>query len=277
VDDELALTEVAGGVLAWLPPDARTGVANAGVIVDDDGVTVVDTLMVRSQWAPFAAAVAELGPVRRVVLTHPHVEHVGGTKAFPAAAVYGTRFTSEMLDLPMPTDAYQRFMPEFADEFEDLAEVGTRAATHVIAGAASLTPRVEVLPAPGHTPGDAIVLVADADVCFAGGLCSFGVTPQLWQADPSAWVDVLDVVVDLADVIVPGFGPVGGEPEVRDLQGYLRACIDAARTHTKVAPGPWDRWRERDLDAINVERAVLLAEGRDEMPPTMARTIDGDD
>jgi len=276
VDGTLELTPLGDGVYAWLPPDARTGVANAGVVVDDDGVTVVDTLMVRSQWAPFAAAVAELGPVRRVVLTHPHVEHVGGTKAFPAAAVYGTGFTSRMLDLPMPIEAYRRFMPEFADEFDDLAEVGTRAVTHVVSGAATLTPRVEVLPAPGHTPGDAVVLVADTDVCFAGGLCSFGVTPQLWQSDPAAWIDVLDVVVDLADVVVPGFGPVGSATAVRDLQAYLRACIAAAGDTTTIGPGPWDAWRERELDGINLERVSLLAAGRDEMPPTMARMI-GDD
>ena len=273
MDGTLELTPLGDGVYAWLPPDARTGVANAGVVVDDDGVTVVDTLMVRSQWAPFAAAVAELGPVRRVVLTHPHVEHVGGTKAFPAAAVYGTGFTSRMLDLPMPIEAYRRFMPEFADEFDDLAEVGTRAVTHVVSGAATLTPRVEVLPAPGHTPGDAVVLVADTDVCFAGGLCSFGVTPQLWQSDPAAWIDVLDVVVDLADVIVPGHGPVGGEAELRDLQGYLRASVAANGDVAAIAPGPWDTWIDRDRDAINVERAALLARGEDALPPSMLKAI----
>ena len=31
--------------------------SNAGVVVDDDGVTVIDTLMVRSQWEPFVEAV----------------------------------------------------------------------------------------------------------------------------------------------------------------------------------------------------------------------------
>ena len=41
----------------WLQPGGESGVANAGVVVDDDGITVIDTLMVRSQWEPFAAAV----------------------------------------------------------------------------------------------------------------------------------------------------------------------------------------------------------------------------
>jgi len=271
---DVTLTELGDGVYAWLLPGGETGVANAGVVVDDDGVTVIDTLMVRSQWEPFAAAVTALGlPVRRAILTHAHIDHVGGTKAFPNAAVYGTPVTSDALDQAMPIDGYKQFMPAFNEEFDDLAELGTRAVTHLVEGAALLTPRIEVLPASGHTAGDLLVLVADTDVCFAGDLCFFGVTPLAFQGDPAAWADMLDVVVELADVIVPGHGPVGGEAEVRDLQGYLRACVAANGDAAKIAPGPWDRWIDRDRDAINVERAALLARGDDALPPSMLKAI----
>lgn len=269
-----ALTEIGDGVFAWLQPGGRTGRANAGVVLDDDGITVVDTLMVRSQWEPFAAAVVELElPVRRTVLTHAHIDQVGGTKAFPAAAVYGSDATSDALDQPMPIDGYRHFMPGFAEEFDDLAELGTRPVTHLVEGAAQLTPRVELLPASGHTAGDLLVLVADCDVCFAGDLCSFGVTPLGFQADLAAWADVLDVVVELADVIVPGHGPIGGESEVRDLQGYLRACVAAAGDVRAIGSGPWDSWLEREHDAINVERAAMLAAGDESMPPSMLKAI----
>jgi glyoxylase-like metal-dependent hydrolase (beta-lactamase superfamily II) len=97
------LHELADGVWVWLQPGGESGVSNAGVIADDDGLTIVDTLMVRSQWEPFAAAVAKLGrPVRRIVLTHAHVDHVGGTKAFPMASVLGSPQTSQLLDGEMP-------------------------------------------------------------------------------------------------------------------------------------------------------------------------------
>lgn len=268
------LHELADGVFVWLLAGGETGVANAGVIVEDDGLTIVDTLMVRSQWEPFAAAVGELGlPVRRCVLTHAHIDHVGGTRAFPAAAVYATPATSWALDQPMPIDAYKVFMSAFAEEFDDLAEFGTRPVTHEVEGAASLTPRVELLTAAGHTAGDLMVLVEDVDVCFAGDLCFFGVTPLAFQGDPAAWADTLDVLSELADVIVPGHGPVGGAAEVRDLQAYLRACVAAEGDPTRIGPGPWDAWIDRERDAINVERAALLAAGRDEMPQSMLKAI----
>jgi cyclase len=265
---------VGDGVYAWLQPGGETGVSNAGVIVDDDGLTVVDTLMVRSQWEPFAAAVATLGlPVRRVVLTHAHIDHVGGTTAFRNAAVYASRYTSDVLDQDMSIEAYKAFMPAFTDEFDDLAEQGTRAVTHLVDDAATLTPRVEVLPASGHTPGDLLVLVEDADVCFAGDLCFFGVTPLAFQGDPATWVEMLDAIAELAATIVPGHGPLGDEHDVRELQGYLRACVDARGDVGVIAPGPWDRWLERDRDVINVEKAAMLAAGDEGMPPSMLKAI----
>jgi cyclase len=270
------LHELANGVFVWLQPGGESGVSNAGAIVDDDGITIVDTLMVRSQWEPFAAAVAKLGvPVRRQLLTHAHIDHVGGTRAFPMSGVYASPQTSTLLEGEMPLDAYKAFMPAFDAEFDELAEIGTRQVTHLVTDAAQLTPRIEVLPAAGHTEGDLMALIADVDVLFAGDLCFFGVTPLAFQGDPSTWADVLDAVADLAELIVPGHGPVGGEQEVRQLQQYLRCCVDVALGDTPgIPPGPWDTWPERDpRDAINVERAEMLARGENRLPPAMLRAM----
>ncbi len=266
-----ALHEIADGVFVWLQAGGASGVSNAGVVVEGDGITVIDTLMVRSQWEPFARAVHSLGvPIRRVVLTHAHIDHVGGTKAFGQAAVYGSEQTSMLLDTTeMPIAAYKSFMSAFADEFDDLAETGCRTVTHVVADAAQLTDRIELLPAAGHTSGDVMVLIDDVSVLFAGDLCFFGVTPLAFQGDPALWADTLDTLGDLADTIVPGHGPIGDAGDCAVAAQYLRHCVAGS-----VPPGPWDAWGERaERDAINIERAALLREGRDEMPPAMLRAI----
>ena len=266
----LTLHEIAEGVWVWLQPGGESGVSNAGVIADDDGLTIVDTLMVRSQWTPFAAAVAALKQtVKRVLLTHAHIDHVGGTSAFRNAMVLGSPTTSELLDQTMPVDAYKAFMPAFTEGFDELAVLGTRPVSHIVDEPAQLTSRIEVLPARGHTDGDLMVLVADADVLFAGDLCFFGVTPLAFQGDPRAWADVLTVVGDLAETIVPGHGPIGSEAEVLELRDYLLHCVRG-----EIPPGPWDGWIERaERDPINIEKAAMLRLGDDGMPPSMLKAI----
>ncbi len=264
-----SLEELADGVYVWLQLPGETGVSNAGVVVDWDGLTVIDTLMVRSQWEPFAAAIKELDrPVKRVLLTHAHIDHVGGTTAFRNAMVLGSPATSALLDQPMPLEAYKTYMSAFAEEFDDLEITGTRPVSHIVDGAAQLTNRIELLPATGHTAGDVMALVADVDLLFAGDLCFFGVAPLAFQGDPKTWADVLDAVAELADVIVPGHGPVGTAAEVRELQAYLRHCVEGT-----IPPGPWDTWFERDRDAVNIEKAAMLRAGDDSIPPTMLKQI----
>ncbi len=70
-------------------------------------------------------------------------------------------------------------------------------------------------------------------------------------------------------MIVPGHGPVGGASEVRDLQAYLRHCVEGT-----IPPGPWDQWSERaERDPINIEKAAMLRAGDDGMPPSMLTAI----
>jgi glyoxylase-like metal-dependent hydrolase (beta-lactamase superfamily II) len=113
------------------------------------------------------------------------------------------------------------------------------------------------------------VVVPGAELLFAGAMCSFGVTPLCFQGDPAAWADALDALVDLAPIIVPGHGPIGGEEELRELQAYLRACVAAAGDLDALPDGPWDEWPGREHDAVNVERAAMLARGDDGIPPTL--------
>src|SRR5690606_41909837 len=73
----VALELLDAGVMAWLQHPPRRGRPNAGVVVDPDGATVVDTLMTPSQYEPVGAARDDLRlRGRRGVLTGSSVEPV---------------------------------------------------------------------------------------------------------------------------------------------------------------------------------------------------------
>ncbi|CAN5787095.1 hypothetical protein BH24ACT3_BH24ACT3_12010 [soil metagenome] len=266
------LEPLAQGVYAGIQAQPGLGRANAGVIVDHDGITVVDTLMVPSQSGPFAAAVGALGHrVRRIVLTASQIEFVGGTLSFPMAAVYGTPETSALLDQPSRPDVYRRLAPACAEEFDD--EMVTRPVTHIVAEAAELTPAAALVPLGGQSAENLVVLLPESDIAFGGALCSFGVTPLAFAGDPLVWAETLDAVAELAGTIVPGHGPVGGQAEVREQQAYLRACVAAGGDPSGIPPGPWDAWPGREWDPVNVERAAMLARGDASIPPSMLRAV----
>jgi hypothetical protein len=86
-----------------------------------------------------------------------------------------------------------------------------------------------------------------------------------------AWADTLGELSELATTVVPGLGPVGDADDVVALQAYLYACAEADGDPAALPPGPWDRWRDRHLDEVNVERAAMLARGDTAVPPSMLR------
>src|SRR2546423_1354104 len=168
---------------------------------------------------------ASRAPAARTSSAWPFDRFHPTTESPPASGRRARAATSGLLDQPLMIDGYKAFMPAFADEFDDLAEVGTRPVTHEVVDGAPIGTRLELIPAAGHTPGDLMVLVDDS-ILFAGDVCFFGVTPLAFQGDPAAWVEVLGLVPDLASTIVPGHGPMGGLPEVGALRHHLAAGVD---------------------------------------------------
>ncbi len=229
------LEPLSPGVFVWRGTDGagRAG-PNAGVIVEDDGITLVDTVC-----APSAARALNEQlkgfrvPVRRVVYTSSHVDAVGGSSVFWMAARYGRPQTSALLDQPVPIDAYRRLVPAYADEFDD--EFRTRPVSHTIVSAAWLTEKVCVVPTTGAQAENLVVLVPSAGVLFAGAMATFGATPNAYDGDPEAWADALGELGEQAPVIVPGVGPVGDAASMLVLAGLP---VRRGRRRRRSPPDP---------------------------------------
>jgi glyoxylase-like metal-dependent hydrolase (beta-lactamase superfamily II) len=269
-DAEATLVELAPDTFAWIADDARHGHTNAGVRIDDDGLTVVDCLLTPDRAEALVAALEPFErPIRRVVYTTSHIEFVGGSSKLWMAARYGRAQTSALLDQPPNLHVYRTLYPTESVAFDE--EFATRPVSHTVNEAAWLTVSVCAVPVGGQQRENLVAVVPDADVLFAGAMAAFGVTPNCFDGDPLAWADSLGDLGELATRIVPGIGPVGGSDELVAFQAYLYACVEAEGATDALPPGPWDHWSDRHLDEVNVERAAMLARGDDGVPPSMLR------
>ena len=126
-----------------------------------------------------------------------------------------------------------------------------------------------------HTIGDALVLLPDEKLLFAGDVAFYSVTPLAYEGHIGGWLDVCDQM-DALDVatIVPGHGPVGGKAELREMRGYLelihrqaRAAFKVGLSHEEATAGidlgDYASWTEPERLALNVAR--LYQEFRDEI------------
>jgi cyclase len=271
--DAGSLEPIAAGVWVWIGTDGRGRPGpNVGVVVEDDGITLVDTLSAPSAARALNQALQRFGvPVRRVVYTSSHVESVGGSAVFWMAARYGRPQTSALLEQPVPVDAYRRLVPGYAHDYDE--EFATRPVSHVVDAAAWLTPLVCAVPVQGHQDQNLVVLVPSAGVLFAGAMASFGTTPNAYDGDPETWADTLGELRDQAPVVVPGTGPVGGPDHMTAVQAYLYAVTDAGGDPRRIPAGPWDDWADRDLDEVNVERATLVSGDDRGVPVSMLRRL----
>ncbi|MGI9623037.1 MAG: hypothetical protein ACR2PK_09395 [Acidimicrobiales bacterium] len=260
------LSEVAGDVVMW-QGSGEPGEPNAAVVVDDDGLTVVDALVSPTQAEPLADACEMVGiPVRRLVATSSHIEHVGGSTRFPLAAVYGTPQISAHLDQPPNIEGCRRLFPDHGDEFEELV---TRPVSHTITEPAWVSASAVAVPLAGDLTQNLVVQVPEEGVVLCGAVASFGTTPLAFDSDPERWIESLETVVGYGSIFVPGHGPIGTEDDIRHLQDYLRACIAAEGNVDRLASGPWETWKARHYDAVNVQRAAMLAAGDPSPPPAM--------
>jgi len=267
---EPMLIELGTGVFALVRPEVGFGESTIGLVIDADGLTIIDTGSTPVRGKVARAAIEDLTaelelPLKRAVVTSSKVPFTGGSALFWRAGFYGTEATSDALDQPVNHLAIRRLLPHLAAAYPDTFE--TRPITHTVDEEVWLTPSIRTLPVIGEAPSNLIAHLPGVDTIFLGALGSFGVRPLAFAGDPAAWASQLRNVVELASTFVPGHGMVGGRTEVAVLADYLDACV--AADGGDVAAGPWDAWANPEFDAINSERAARLARDDASVPASM--------
>ncbi len=134
----------------------RFGFVNAYLVTEEDGFTLVDTMVARSARKILAAAARTGRPVVRIVLTHAHGDHIGSldelAAALPGAEVIVGEREARLLHRDRSLDPGEPQSP-LRGSYPGAKTVPTRT---VIPG--ERIGSLEVVAAPGHTPGQIALL-----------------------------------------------------------------------------------------------------------------------
>lgn len=185
-------------------------ISNSAFIVTANGVIVIDTGSTLGYGQALRDTIAELteAPVRWILNTHHHPDHVFGNAAFNDASIMALPNTIAALERDAPA-----FLRTLNERLGDVA-LGTemrRPDTPVSAGTLELDGyRLRLFAMRGHSGADLVIHDPRTGVLFAGDML-------FWQRAPTTphspsltqWLSELDQLADLkVTAIVPGHGPL---------------------------------------------------------------------
>jgi glyoxylase-like metal-dependent hydrolase (beta-lactamase superfamily II) len=221
------LKEIGPGVYAAIDgPDHKSG-SNAGFVIGDDGVLVVDAFFNVDAARALVATIRRLTPkpIRYVVNTHYHADHTGGDQAFrdAGAIIIAHRNVRGWVRTNNINLFGDRITPELRARIQalPLPDLVTDKDLAIWLGSRKIVVRTVL----GHTGGDLTVSVPDAKVLFCGDMLWRRVPPNLidgsvkeWGATDAGFTRVRDAA---GTVFVPGHGDVANLKDVEDFRAYL--------------------------------------------------------
>jgi len=241
----LSLTPVADGAYAFagvdalMQPDNDGAICNVGVIVGGEAVAVVDSggSVIEAEALVAAIAVVTDKPIKYLVNTHMHPDHIFGNAVFKrlGATIVGHRNLPRALEArgPFYLQNYTRQLgPALMRGIEIVPPTMTVDDVETI----DLGGRVLELKAwkAAHTDNDLTVLDPATKTFFAGDLVFLRHLPTL-DGSLLGWMRQMDALAAVGALkVVPGHGPASAdwpqalEPEKRYfdvLAGELRAAI----------------------------------------------------
>jgi len=216
--------------------------SNAGFVVTNDGVVVFDALGTPALGHAMITAIRKvtLQPIKRIVVSHYHADHIYGLQELKAQGVetwahakardYLTsgqaveRLAQRRADLGPWVDEKTRVVPPdvWLDGDTDFRIGGVTFRLLYSGGA--------------HSPEDMLMYVVDDRVLYAGDLIFAGRLPFVGNADSRGWLTAMGKMLGLSPpplVVIPGHGAASRDPArdlalTRDYLIFLRESMGRA-------------------------------------------------
>ena len=266
-EDDFTITKVADGVYGAIAKPGGLASGNAGFVVGDDGVIVVDTF-----YTPVAIEelIETIGketkqPIKYAINTHYHLDHTGGNQVFAARSIpiighdnLITWQTTKNLRFLPTTEELQKRKADVAKLLSETPQDQTdkragferqlrrldvqltikltnptvtfsTGTVHLHLG----TREVILFTLPGHTGGDVLAYVPDANVVFTGDMGWRKTLPNLVDATVNDWIPSLEFLLKQYPTakFVPGHGEVATAEDIKEFHDYL----EDLRTRVKKA------------------------------------------
>ena len=231
-----AIKQIGKGVYAAI--SGRAG-GNTGFIIGDNAVLVVDTFISQTPARDLLAEIRKVTnqPVKYVVNTHYHLDHVAGNAIFTEAGATVIAHRNERAWVRTENLKFyqQNGATPTAEQRAQVANLVEPQIAYDHMLEVNLGSRlVRVVYLPGHTGGDSVVYIPDANVVFAGDLAWNQRIPNLIDATTSAWIETLDKMTTVHPnaTFIPGHGDVANVQDVKAFRDYLatlRASIQKAQ------------------------------------------------
>jgi len=260
----------------------RNFISNAAFVVTGAGVVVIDALGSPALAEELIAEIRRVTaqPIRYVIVTHYHADHIYGLQAFKAvgATIVAHRAGRDYLDSDtarLRLDASRQDLFPWIDETTRVVAADRwldASETRLRVGAYDF--RIRHV-GPAHTTEDIVVYMPARGVLFAGDLVFQGRIPFIGQADSQQWIASLTHLLEFnASLVIPGHGPVSTDPAAdlnltRDYLVYLRKSMGEAARELEpfdeaYARTDWSRFERMPLfqavNRMNAYNTYLLME-----------------
>jgi len=207
---------------------------NAGAIVLNTGIVVIDSLMYPIQAKQFKEALEKKSglPVTTLFLTHIHGDHLFGMASFRDTKIICSNILIEVIKRKLENEWTKDAFDEWKEEEPAIAEY--------IKDIEILVPtlgfdeqyvledrdlRVEFYLSGGHTSCSSYAYFPEEKVLFAGDLISAGFWPFISDpgGDPEKWMKSLEHMLSFGDItVVPGHGPIVDKKCIEEQLEFMK-------------------------------------------------------
>ena len=247
-----------------------------GMVVTEDGVIAVDGPMRPSEAIAWRDFIAEKGPLRYLVNTEHHQDHIAGNwflrpeRIISSEITYADFYTS----IATPEEGKERML-KYDPENEALLD-GFELRPPDITYKGRMTIRLGgktfiLIESPGHTRGQTVVHAVENRVAFTADNLTPAYNVACHSADVWGWFQSLGVLEALdVDWYVPGHGRPCQKSEIPRQREKLHELIDKVRvlkngglSREEVQDKVFDVY-ETDLGSMDHlgERLTMLRKGR---------------